>query len=196
MASQAGLVLFAGPMGSGKTTTMYRLVREQYSQAIVLTIEDPVEVIEEHFIQLQVNSIAGMGYQELLRLALRHHPQVLIIGEIRDPTTAKTAIEAALSGHVVLATIHAQSASGVIPRLEQLGVEKYYVQQAVHGACYQRLVPLVSQEDQGIIFDLQTFDKLRDNQGGQISDEWKAILQAAVDQGKITQETCQNFWQG
>ena len=62
MASQAGLVLFAGPMGSGKTTTMYRLVREQYSQAIVLTIEDPVEVIEEHFIQLQVNSFAGMVY--------------------------------------------------------------------------------------------------------------------------------------
>lgn len=196
MTAQAGLVLFAGPIGSGKTTTMYRLVREQYSQAVVLTIEDPVEVVEENFIQLQVNSVAGMGYPELLRLALRHHPQVLIIGEIRDPTTAKTAIEAALSGHVVLATIHAQSASGVIARLEQLGIEKYYVQQAVHGACYQRLVPLISRDDQGIIFDLQTFDQLQENQGGKIGDEWKAILQAAFDQGKITQKNRQKFWQG
>lgn len=195
-ASGSGLMLFAGPMGSGKTTTMYRLAKEQYKQSVILTIEDPVEVIEESFIQLQVNHLAGMGYPELLRLALRHRPQVLIIGEIRDPITARTAIEAALSGHLVLATIHSQSAGGVIPRLKQLGIEEYYIEQALQAACYQRLVPLVGQQTQGVLFDLQTRDELQKNEGSEIGEQWKKVLQNATKQGQITSVTAQNFWHG
>ncbi|WP_295729953.1 competence type IV pilus ATPase ComGA [uncultured Limosilactobacillus sp.] len=196
MASRAGLVLFAGPMGSGKTTTMYRLAKDQYQQSVVLTIEDPVEVVEDTFIQLQVNNIAGMGYQELLRLALRHRPQVLIIGEIRDPITAQTVIEASLSGHLVLATIHAKSAGGVIPRLKQLGIEQYYIDQALRGACYQRLIPLSNHQEKGVLFDLKTLIELQKNQGSDIGEQWKKILQTAVKEGKITSTTAQAFWQG
>lgn len=87
MVKKRGMVIFAGPTGSGKTTTMYRLLKKM-SDKVVITIEDPVEIKEEKFLQLQVNESAGMDYQELVKVALRHRPDILIIGEIRDSKTA------------------------------------------------------------------------------------------------------------
>lgn len=104
---RTGLILFSGPMGSGKTSTMYDLVRQLRGQRLVMTIEDPVEIYEPQFLQLQVNAPAQMAYGDLLKVGLRHHPDVFIIGEIRDAETARIAVQAALSGHLVLSTIHA-----------------------------------------------------------------------------------------
>lgn len=190
-----GLILFAGPTGSGKTTTMYHLVKTTCRNQVVLSIEDPVEIQEEEFIQLQVNPTAKMSYQELLRLGLRHRPQVLIVGEIRDPTTAQTAIEAALSGHLVLATIHARSASGVIPRLTQLGIADYYLQQALLGACYQRMIPLKNSQA-AVLFDLKDIQQLREENDNAVGKTWQEELRRAFQKNKIDQKVMEQFWQG
>lgn len=190
-----GLILFAGPMGSGKTTTMYRLIKQTCTDKVVLSIEDPVEIEESSFIQLQVNSQAQMSYQELLHLGLRHRPQVLIVGEIRDPTTAQTAIEAALSGHLVLATIHARSASGVVPRLKQLGIMDYYLEQALLGACYQRMVPL-RQSGTAVLFDLKNQQELRQEGSNEVGPTWHKELQQAYEKKRISKATMEHYWQG
>ncbi|WP_251547158.1 competence type IV pilus ATPase ComGA [Limosilactobacillus caecicola] len=191
-----GLLLFAGPMGSGKTTTMYRLLREQAVDKVILTIEDPVEITEPRFVQLQVNTMAGMDYPALLHLGLRHRPQVLIIGEIRDAATAQCAIEAALSGHLVLATIHAKSARGVVPRLRQLGIADYYIDQALLGACYQRIIPVQGRRQRAVFFDLQSADELLKGNGGGISEAWQTTLQKLYTEGQITAEVKKAFWNG
>lgn len=196
---QRGLILFAGPMGSGKTTTMYQLARTMLPDRIVLTVEDPVEVDEPAFIQLQVNELAAMDYQSLLKLGLRHRPDILIVGEIRDPQTAMMTVQAALSGHLVLGTIHAQSASGVVARLRQLGVDTFYLHQVLTAVCYQRLLAL-NNDQQAVLADILVADQLTaaiNNHGkGAMSDEWTKHLQAAVDHGQITATTAAKYAQG
>ncbi|EEI23902.1 competence type IV pilus ATPase ComGA [Lentilactobacillus hilgardii] len=107
MTSRRGLVIFSGPTGSGKTTTIYNLVNQTSAGKIVMTIEDPVEIKQSNYLQLQVNRKAGMAYSDLIKVGLRHRPDIFIVGEIRDELTAKAAIKAALSGHLVYSTIHA-----------------------------------------------------------------------------------------
>jgi competence protein ComGA len=126
-----GLILFAGKMGSGKTTTMHYTLQTYLKDKLVLTIEDPVEIVQADFMQLEVNELAGMTYEQLLRVALRYHPEVLVIGEIRDAATAACAIKAALSGHLVLATIHAKSDGDIKARLHTLGVKRALAEQAI-----------------------------------------------------------------
>lgn len=195
---QRGMVLFAGPTGSGKTTTMYRLARS-FREGVVMTIEDPVEICEPAFLQLQVNRLAGMDYQDLLRVGLRHRPQVFIIGEIRDSQTAQMATQAALSGHLVLATVHARSAGGVVARLCQLGVDPYYLDQTLSGVCYQRLLPL---QDGGIavLFDLLVADKLhqavKDKQNGGMTHAWQQNLAQALEKGDIDLRVAEQFKNG
>lgn len=121
MTSRRGLVVFSGPTGSGKTTTIYNLVNQTSAGKIVMTIEDPVEIKQSNYLQLQVNREAGMAYSDLIKVGLRHRPDVFIVGEIRDELTAKAAIRAALSGHLVYSTIHAPSPRGVVDRLSQFG---------------------------------------------------------------------------
>jgi competence protein ComGA len=185
-----GLILFAGPMGSGKTTTMYQLARELADHQIVMTIEDPVEIAEPRFIQLQVNELAGMDYQQLLRLGLRHRPNVFIVGEIRDPQTAQMTIQAALSGHLVLGTIHAQNVYGVLARLEQLGVAPYYLDQVLNGICYQRLL-IQKNKSPAVLFDFLVGTNLRqemvERKGRGMTNDWATYLQQAVTSDKITQ---------
>ncbi|MFD1431651.1 ATPase, T2SS/T4P/T4SS family [Lacticaseibacillus yichunensis] len=134
-----GMIALAGPTGAGKTTLLYQVARELARNKMVLTIEDPVEILAPAFVQLQVNPQAGMTYEALLKAALRHRPDVLVIGEIRDRATAQAGIEAALSGHVVLTTIHARSAQGVAMRLQALGIAAPYVQAALRVSGYLQL---------------------------------------------------------
>ncbi|MCD7119259.1 Flp pilus assembly complex ATPase component TadA [Limosilactobacillus agrestis] len=196
---QRGLILFAGPMGAGKTTTMYQLAQQLIPKQIVLTIEDPVEIDHPDFIQLQVNELAGMDYESLLKLGLRHRPDVFIIGEIRDSQTAAMAIQAALSGHLVLGTIHARNAYGVVARLQQLGIDSYYLKQGLTAVSYQRLIPLVNGE-QAILCDLldrhQFSNLLSGIKQGGVSDDWTKSLQQAVENGKITENTARQYRQG
>lgn len=139
----SGLLIFSGPVDSGKTTTVYQLVRNNYSRKKqqVITIEDPVEIEESSFLQTEVNEKAGLSYEYLLKSSLRHHPDILIVGEIRDKETAKIVIRAALTGHLIFATIHSKDASGVIPRLLELGVSLEQLSQTLLGIVFQKLVP-------------------------------------------------------
>ncbi|MGO3779764.1 MAG: competence type IV pilus ATPase ComGA [Enterococcus viikkiensis] len=134
-----GLYLFCGPVGSGKTTLMYKLAREHKGQ--IITIEDPVEIEEPDFLQLQVNEKIQQSYDELIKLSLRHHPDVLIIGEIRDPKTIQGAIRAALTGHCVYATLHASSLESAEARVIDLGGEKALLKECLRGIIYQEILP-------------------------------------------------------
>ncbi len=150
MTSGAGLILLAGQMGSGKTTTLHYLAYRYLIEKMVLTIEDPVEVVQPNFLQLQVNKAAQMDYPDLLKLALRHHPDVMIIGEIRDAQTAQIVVEAALSGHLVISTIHAMSHLGIWHRLRDFGVPTGTLRQVLAGLVYQKLILT----DEGVAADL------------------------------------------
>ncbi len=136
-----GLILVTGPTGSGKTTTLYAFLKRIYSPEIkIITIEDPVEYHLTGITQTQINEEKGYTFLEGLRSALRQDPDVVMIGEIRDAETAKTAIESALTGHMVFSTLHTNNAAGVIPRLIDLGVNPKIMVSALSLSLAQRLV--------------------------------------------------------
>ncbi|GIN85491.1 ComG operon protein 1 [Heyndrickxia sporothermodurans] len=139
-----GMIIFTGPTGSGKTTTMYSLVEHCSNQLKrnVITLEDPVEQQTCSFLQVQVNEKAGITYSTGLKAILRHDPDIIIVGEIRDCETAKIAIRAALTGHLVLSTLHTRDAKGAIYRLLEFGVNWHDIEQTLIGVTAQRLVQL------------------------------------------------------
>jgi general secretion pathway protein E len=142
----AGLILVCGPTGSGKTTTLYSLIRScGASFRNIVTIEDPVEVQIGGTTQLPVDEENGKSFAALLRSVLRQDPDVIMVGEIRDPETAKIALQAAMTGHLVLSTIHTRDTAGTIFRLLDLGIEPYVVAQGLHLVLAQRLVRTLCQ---------------------------------------------------
>ncbi|WP_312165812.1 GspE/PulE family protein [Phenylobacterium sp.] len=136
-----GIFLVTGPTGSGKTTTLYALLQTfARSAKKVLSIEDPVEYHFEHVTQTQVAPQLGLTFASALRSFLRQDPDVILVGEIRDPETAAVAIQAAMTGHFVLASVHANDAVAVLPRLQDMGIEPYQLAAGLRGAVAQRLV--------------------------------------------------------
>lgn len=136
-----GLFLITGPTGSGKTTTLYALLQTFVgSGKKVLSVEDPVEYHFEHVSQTQVAPQLGLTFAAALRSFLRQDPDVILVGEIRDTETAAVAVQAAMTGHFVLASVHANDALGVLPRLRDMGVEPYQLAAGFRGAVAQRLV--------------------------------------------------------
>lgn len=139
---QAGFMILTGPTGSGKTTTIYALLHEAVSKynRRVITIEDPVEKINDSFTQLEVNERAGITFSEGFKASLRHDPDVIMIGEIRDAETAKIAIKAALSGHLIITTMHAKNTIGALYRLLEFGISFSDIQQTVTAVATQNLI--------------------------------------------------------
>jgi type IV pilus assembly protein PilB len=136
-----GIILATGPTGSGKTSTLYSLLRTlDATQMNISTIEDPIEYEIPFVNQFQVNKTVGLTFATGLRSLLRQDPDVLMVGEIRDEETAKIAVNAALTGHYVLSTLHTTNASGVLPRLLDMGIEPYIVASTVSTLIAQRLV--------------------------------------------------------
>jgi type IV pilus assembly protein PilB len=136
-----GLLLLTGPTGSGKTTTLYSILQLLNTpQKNIVTVEDPVEYRLEDITQIQVNPRAGMTFASVLRSILRQDPDIILVGEIRDAETAEIAVSAALTGHLVLSTLHTNDAAGAISRLITLGVPSFLVASAILGAVAQRLV--------------------------------------------------------
>ena len=134
-----GLIIFSGPTGSGKTTTLYTLLKSKRGSKIY-TIEDPVEIYCDDFIQLQINETIGFDYEAGIKQLLRHDPDVIMIGEIRDSKAAKMAVVAANTGHLVLTTIHAANASSVISRMVELGVDKTHLYEVLISVSNQRML--------------------------------------------------------
>ncbi len=136
-----GVILTTGPTGSGKTTTLYGLLNKLNNPSVkIITIEDPIEYNLEGIIQTQVNTEEGYTFAAALRSLMRQNPNIIMVGEIRDDETAKVAIEAALTGHLVLSTIHANSAAGAISRFVGLGVDKPLLSSSIECSIGQRLV--------------------------------------------------------
>ena len=132
-----GLIIFSGPTGSGKTTALYTIL-DAVKERKIFTLEDPVEVIHENYVQLQVNE-KQMGYAEGIRQLMRHDPDIIMIGEIRDSLAANMAVRSALTGHLVVTSLHSFSCVGAIGRMIELGVERAALRSVLRGVSNQRL---------------------------------------------------------
>ena len=136
-----GIVLVTGPTGSGKTTTLYSTLKQLATPEVnVCTIEDPIEMIEPSFNQMQVQTAIDLGFAEGVRALMRQDPDIIMVGEIRDLETAEIAIQAALTGHLVLSTLHTNDAPAALTRMLDLGVPSYLLGATVLGVMAQRLV--------------------------------------------------------
>jgi len=136
-----GLLLATGPTGSGKSTTLHAALRERSTADVkVVTVEDPVEYRVEGAVQLPVNPRSGFGFATALRAMLRHDPDVILVGEMRDVETAELAVRAALTGHLVLSTLHTTDAAGAVQRLRDMGIAPYLLAGTLRGVLAQRLL--------------------------------------------------------
>ena len=153
--SPHGLVIVTGPTGSGKTMTLYSLLaRLNQVERNLISVEDPIEMVLPGMNQVQILDKAGIDFKTILRSLLRQDPDVLMIGEIRDAETAEIAIKAAQTGHLVLSTLHTQSAGQAISRLEQLGIPHYLVVETARLFIAQRLVKKEGQRGRTGIFEM------------------------------------------
>jgi general secretion pathway protein E/type IV pilus assembly protein PilB len=142
-----GIILVTGPTGSGKTTTLYSSLLEiKSSETKIITTEDPVEYQLEGINQIQVQPRIGLTFAKSLRSILRHDPDIVLVGEIRDLETAENAIQASLTGHLVFSTLHTNDAAGAYARLVDMGVEPFLVSSTVEAVMAQRLVRTLCNE--------------------------------------------------
>lgn len=162
LASAVGLILVSGPTGSGKSTTIYSIIKQLSESGMrVCSVEDPVEIELSGVLQTQVHPQLNLGFAKVLRAFLRQDPDVIMVGEIRDTETAKIAVQAALTGHLVIASIHADTAIDVIRRLVQLGAQQADVTAALKLVISQRLL-VQQQGGVQVLFELMPWpEKLR-----------------------------------
>ncbi|MDF7672204.1 competence type IV pilus ATPase ComGA [Lactobacillus sp. ESL0701] len=192
-----GLIVTSGPTGSGKTTTMYKLAEIVGQGQMVMTIEDPVEIHQATFLQTQVNYEAEISYARLLEAALRHRPDILIIGEIRNAQTARLAVDAALSGHLVFATVHAKSTLQTISRLESLQINQNELSNCLTAVSYQRLLP--TKNGFSCLLDIASGKTLQDSisqsqRGNFVS--WTDNLMELKQRGEISAPIYEQFQEG
>ncbi|HRQ79396.1 MAG TPA: type II/IV secretion system protein [Gemmatimonadaceae bacterium] len=139
--AREGVVLVTGPTGSGKTTTLYSMLRSVQARGVnIVTVEDPVEYRLQGIVQVQINEKAGLTFPAALRSILRQDPDVILVGEIRDKETANIAVQASLTGHLVLSTLHTNDAASAVTRLVDIGIESYKIAAALKGVVAQRLM--------------------------------------------------------
>src|SRR5688572_16917725 len=139
-----GIVLVTGPTGSGKTTTLYSTLKSLATPEVnVCTVEDPIEMVEGSFNQMQVQPAIDLGFAEGLRALMRQDPDIIMVGEIRDLETAEMAVQAALTGHLVLSTLHTNDAPSAVTRLLELGIKGYLLNATLNGVMAQRLVRIL-----------------------------------------------------
>jgi len=141
LANHEGVILVTGPTGSGKTTTLYSMINQIKTEGVnIVTVEDPVEYRMQGIVQVQVQEKAGLTFGSALRSILRQDPNVILVGEIRDKETAQIAVQASLTGHLVLSTLHTNDAANAVTRLVDIGVEAYKIAAALRGVIAQRLM--------------------------------------------------------
>lgn len=150
MNHDSGLILITGATGSGKSSTLYSLLEMEIKErpCQIISLEDPIERKINQILQVQINENAGISYQVGLKAALRHDPDILMVGEIRDKETAQFAVEAALTGHLVLSTLHAKNAIGTIFRLKEMGIKTADLHQILVGIGALRLIPIIRKNQQ------------------------------------------------
>jgi general secretion pathway protein E len=170
-----GIILVTGPTGSGKTTTLYSTLKQVATPEVnVCTIEDPIEMIEPAFNQMQVQSNIGLNFADGVRTLLRQDPDIIMVGEIRDLETAEMAIQAALTGHLVLSTLHTNDSPSAVTRLLELGVPGYLINSTVLGVMAQRLLRTLCPH-------CKSKGELSDETWQELVSPWKATKPAQVN---------------
>lgn len=161
--TRSGLVVLSGPTGSGKTTTLHailsRIAKEHHLN--VVSLEDPVEIYDDHYLQLQINEKNNFTYEEGIRQLMRHDPDVIMIGEIRDPITARMLLRSALSGHMIFTTIHAKCCTEAVRRLNEFGLSDDDLKHTLSAVCSQRLYPAKGTKRRECIYEILENDQLR-----------------------------------
>ena len=200
---KSGLFLVAGATGSGKSTTLYAILDKiiEMGGRNVVTLEDPIEIVKEHCLQIEMNESMGIDYYNSLKQILRHDPDVIMIGEIRDSETAKIAIRSSITGHLVLSTLHTNDTVASITRLKDMGIDLYLISASLVGVISQRLVRKVCPKCSGIKYDcdycsgkgylgrtivyeiLQVDDEIRECIRN--LDRHKEIREIAIERGKM-----------
>jgi general secretion pathway protein E/type IV pilus assembly protein PilB len=166
-----GIILVTGPTGSGKTTTLYAaLSKINDIERKIVTIEDPIEYQLHGINQIQVANKTGMSFARGLRSILRHDPDVILVGEIRDLETAEIAVQASLTGHLVFSTLHTNDAPGALTRLVDMGIEPYLVASSLESVIAQRLIRLICPDCKALLSQTET-DSLRRRYGEMIPDQ-------------------------
>lgn len=187
---RSGLYVFSGPTGSGKTTSLYTILNACRGKKIY-TLEDPVEVINKGYVQLQINERSGFSYAEGIRQLMRHDPDIIMIGEIRDSTAARMAVRSALTGHLVLTSLHSSGCVSALHRLIDLGVEQYQLEDVLTGISCQRLFELPDGRRTGI-YEFMNRREVKDYfANGKVSDSFRDLqerIREAVGKGLITAE--------
>lgn len=159
LSKNCGLIIFSGPTGSGKTTTLYSLLKSVKNKKIY-SIEDPIEVYTEEIIQVEVNEATGLDYATGVKQILRHDPDIIMIGEIRDEKAAKMAIVAANTGHLVLTTLHASRASSCISRLVELGVNEDHLYENLLCVANQRMMIDKNTKEKVVLYEVMNTDEI------------------------------------
>lgn len=177
-----GLILISGPTGSGKTTTLYSMLMElDRDTQNVLSLEDPIEYNMEGISQSQVHSEIGYTFASGLRTTLRQDPDVIMVGEIRDKETAQLAIQAALTGHLVLSTIHTNTAIGIIPRLIDMGIDPYLIAPTLVLGMAQRLVGKANESATEVVQVSDSIKTMIEHQFSDLPENYKSIIPEIKD---------------
>lgn len=185
-----GLILISGPTGSGKTTTLYTLLNQVENRKI-FTLEDPIEVYSRRYVQLQINEKQNFDYQEGIRQLLRHDPDIIVLGEIRDEAAAKMAVRCAMTGHLVISTLHAYSSVGAIERMLELGVDKGYLKDILVSVSNQRLYDLKKGKGKTGIYEIMSSQAIMQYFECGYTEEYIPLsiaIEKAVKKGQITQK--------
>ncbi len=195
---RSGLIIFSGPTGSGKSTTLHAILHTiASSQKLkVISLEDPIEIHDDTYLQLQINEKANFTYEEGIRQLLRHDPDVIMIGEIRDSNTAKMAYRCALTGHMVFSTVHAKNCAEAIKRLIDLGISKEDLKDTLTAVSSQRLFQVRGKEVRTCIYEILEKEELEyfmvkgkhNTKHQDIFDE----IKIAVKQGYISPQEAQS----
>lgn len=179
-----GMILTSGPTGSGKSTSLYALIKEIKDDTVnIVTLEDPVEYKMDGVNQIQVNAEVGLTFASGLRSILRQDPDIVMVGEIRDNETANLAIQAALTGHLVFSTLHTNSAAGVLPRLLDMGIEPFLIASTVNTIIGQRLVRRVARRRDIYQSSPLETQAIREAVGGLLPQTREQVAQYAQDLG-------------
>ncbi|MEF9961011.1 MAG: ATPase, T2SS/T4P/T4SS family [Erysipelotrichaceae bacterium] len=161
---RSGMIILSGPTGSGKTTTLHALLEEiaANKRLKIITLEDPIEIVADTYLQLQINEKANFTYEEGIKQLLRHDPDVIMIGEIRDELTAKMAYRCALTGHMVFSTVHAKSGIEAIKRLEELGLNKKALAGTLTAISAQRIYAGKGKKERVCVYEILEKDELKE----------------------------------
>lgn len=190
-----GLFVFCGPTGSGKTTSLYTILNAAEGKKI-FTLEDPVEVVNDRYVQLQINEKQNLSYADGIRQLMRHDPDILMIGEIRDESAAQMAVRSALTGHLVVTSLHSSSCISAIQRLLDLGAEKHQLQDVLYGISSQRLFEMADGSRTGIyeIMDRKEVNSYFET--GRTSESFIPLQKAvrkAVQEGILTEKQAEGY---